>query len=30
MVKMAVELDLYIGNSADHDDCGGGWSVALN
>jgi len=26
---LAVALDLYVDGSADHDNCGGGWSVAL-
>jgi hypothetical protein len=29
LMMIAVVLDLYIGDSADHDDCGGGWTVAL-
>jgi len=29
LMLMAIGLDLYIGDSADRDDCGGGWSVAL-
>jgi hypothetical protein len=33
MVKamiIAVQFDLYVGDSAEHDDWGGGWSVAQN
>jgi len=29
LMMMAVWLDLYIGDSADRDNCDGGWSVAL-
>lgn len=28
-IIIAVEFDLHICNSADHDDWGGGWSVVL-